>query len=141
MADARPSEFASAAGWNKRMPVCRGKLRVLKQIHCAQAYKHQQHAHLHQDNEAVEIGRFFDSNHQHDGTKHDRQKAQQIENAMRVLKRSWINPQDLQLRSNSRKALPMSLVVNKLIPVRPCDRRRKLNAEVAEQTDEITTPA
>jgi hypothetical protein len=90
---------------------------------------------------AVEIRRLLDSNHQYQGAKHNRKKAEQVKYSVGVRQSCGIDSEQLELGDDLGGVLPMIVVKEELVPVRARCRCREFDAEVAEQADEVSAPA
>src|SRR3989442_8704975 len=100
-----------------------------------------QDGYLDRHNRRIEIRRLLDSYDQHQRAEHNRQKAQQVKYPVGMGQGCRINSKQLELGDDFGRVLPMIVVENEFIPMRSRDRGRQFDAEVAEQTDEVSAPA
>src|SRR6266478_4385814 len=114
---------------------------MMKQIIDANAEKYQQHAYLDYHDPTIEICRFLDADHKDHGAEHNREKTQQIEDAMCVRQCTRIDAKHMQLGANSLQVFPMTVVVDEFVPARARNCRRQLDAKIAQQANEVAAPA
>ena len=91
---------------------------MIEQIVTTHGHKNNQYANLDIDNCRIEVGRFFDANHQNERGDHDGQEAEQVKSAELMRQACNINLARLHLGHQQVCRLPMVLIEDEFIPAR-----------------------